>query len=174
MARAQSDGLAVCHATGAGGYTQIAVDAAGLAEHATHAEDIVPAPEGGCPAGVEPEQTAAPLPTLTATPVPTETSGPGDAVPTPSASPAATATPVEIVEDPAPTATPAPGATAAPGSPPGLSATAPAFGTVTAPLARTGAETGLVGVTGLALLLCGAGLRLRLRGNAPGGPVFGP
>ena len=41
--------IAICHATAAGIYVSIVVDREGLNGHGDHAEDLIPAPAGGCP-----------------------------------------------------------------------------------------------------------------------------
>ena len=41
--------IAICHATAAGIYVSIVVDRDGLNGHGDHAEDLIPAPAGGCP-----------------------------------------------------------------------------------------------------------------------------
>jgi hypothetical protein len=41
--------IAICHATAAGIYVSIVVDRDGLNGHGDHAEDLIPAPVGGCP-----------------------------------------------------------------------------------------------------------------------------
>ena len=86
---------------------------------------------------------------------------------------------------PAPSATPppiqetAPGVTSEPEPEPGAEAPEADASPATPPVAdgselpRTGAEPAVVGLLGMSLLLCGAGLRLRLRpaGRAHGEPL---
>lgn len=43
-----SSRINICHATGNGGFVEIAVDSNGLNGHGDHTDDIIPAPEGGC------------------------------------------------------------------------------------------------------------------------------
>src|SRR5205085_2202997 len=52
----------ICHATGdpAAPYQQLALQPADTLEHLTHADDLVPAPEGGCPAQAVAEPTPDP------------------------------------------------------------------------------------------------------------------
>jgi hypothetical protein len=47
------DKITICHATGSESnpYVEITVDVNGLNGHGDHPNDIIPAPEGGCPEG---------------------------------------------------------------------------------------------------------------------------
>jgi hypothetical protein len=49
----------ICHATsyGAAPYNEISVSVNGLNGHGTHAGDLIPVPEGGCPTGTDPVAT---------------------------------------------------------------------------------------------------------------------
>jgi hypothetical protein len=47
---APSTDVTLCHAVD-GGYVEVTVRRTGLAEHRRHRGDLIPAPEGGCPAG---------------------------------------------------------------------------------------------------------------------------
>ena len=50
--------VTICHATGSGSFNEITVNVnATEGGHGNHADDIIPAPEGGCPAGSEDDDT---------------------------------------------------------------------------------------------------------------------
>lgn len=74
--------LTICHATGSATnpYTEIMIDFNGLSGHGKHENDVVPAPEGGCPSvTVTPPfsgtTTVTPTPTVTGTSTVTTTPG---------------------------------------------------------------------------------------------------
>ena len=58
--------ITICHATAAGFYVEITVDRSGLNGHGDHEGDIIPAPAGGCPTGVQ--RQAAPTTTTSLAP----------------------------------------------------------------------------------------------------------
>lgn len=62
-----SNRINICHATGNGKYVEIAVDSNGLNGHGDHADDIIPAPTGGC-STVEAATTTSTSTTTTTTP----------------------------------------------------------------------------------------------------------
>ena len=45
--------ITICHATSAGFFVEITVDRSGLNGHGGHDDDMIPAPTGGCPTGVQ-------------------------------------------------------------------------------------------------------------------------
>lgn len=180
-ARAQT--VDICHATGSPNnpYQQISVSGQQLDIHSGHDDDIIPAPDGGCPAQ---------LPTAT----PTATPAPGAASPAPPSgqlNPSPEATPIygvprpdgieevplaplsdddeliprERVDD-RPRGDEAPSG-AAEGEPVPVSATFPQTvrGTTAGSLANTGGEPFALALLGLSLLLSGLGVRLRLDGR---------
>ncbi len=61
--------ITICHATGNGGYVEITISENGLHGHGGHADDIIPAPAGGCPSA-SPAAPAPPASTLSAPPEP--------------------------------------------------------------------------------------------------------
>lgn len=66
--------LTICHATGSTSnpYNEIRIDFNGLNGHGKHPDDLIPAPESGCPSMLE-TPTVTQTPTITATPTITET-----------------------------------------------------------------------------------------------------
>ena len=62
-----SNRINICHAAGNGKFVEIAVDTNGLNGHDQHADDIIPAPEGGC-ASIESVSTTSTSTTSTTTP----------------------------------------------------------------------------------------------------------
>jgi hypothetical protein len=147
--------VAICHATGdpAAPFSLIEIATDDLGAHLEHEEDIVPAPDAGCPVAAQATPTPAyGLPTVTATPVPLEDDGVQESDIVPPDSPAP--------RPPRDVAAPTSG-TAEP-----LAASAPAIAIASAPLPATGAEVWLTGLFGLSFLVAGAGLRLLSRRSA--------
>ena len=54
--------IAICHATAAGIYVSLVVDRDGLNGHGDHAEDLIPAPAGGCPTRVSAQSAPSTVP----------------------------------------------------------------------------------------------------------------
>ena len=155
--------ITICHATGSATnpFVTITVSQNGLHGHNGHANDIIPAPAGGCPTGENPPPPAPPGP-------------PAPPAPTPPAPPAALAPPA------APAATPPAAAPAAtpPAAPPTVVAgeaavpavvVVPARATVVrgSSLPFTGAPAALPVLLGLLFLLAGTALHAmpRLKGR---------
>lgn len=61
--------ITICHATGSttNPYNEITIDFNGLRGHSKHQDDIIPAPESGCPSVTATPATIAATPTMTAT-----------------------------------------------------------------------------------------------------------
>lgn len=155
----------ICHFTGSG-YQELLVDDVELVDHLAHDEDIYPVPEGGCPrsAAATPVPTAAPTQTPgygLPTPQPTQDfpiEGPDGEIPPPDDLPPLRPNPRGDGEESAPQTA---------GSAPDFAQSAPALASARPihadGLANTGSEVWLIALAGLGLLLCGSGLRLRLR-----------
>ncbi len=76
--------ITICHATGSATnpFEEITIDFNGLHGHSNHKDDIIPAPESGCPSVTGTPGTITITPTLTGTPTMTTTPGtttPGNA-----------------------------------------------------------------------------------------------
>jgi hypothetical protein len=137
--------VTICHATGQASnpYVELTIRRSRLPEHRRHANDIIPAPAGGCPAQSAEDDSGAPAPPRkrprpapTATPAPASTPAPATAVAPAAATPAA-----------APEAPRAVYAASIPGLP------------------HTGADLALMAMFGIGLMSMGAGLRLLTDGN---------
>jgi hypothetical protein len=144
---ASAQATVICHATGdpASPYQQLELQAADTIEHLTHGDDLIPAPEGGCPAQVAPDPTPDPY----ALP---------DTVPTAVPSPARPRR--RPARRPRPRRT-APQSAVLPAVSQGNLGTTGTVQGDTLPL--TGQEVPAVALMGLGFLFAGAGLRLRLR-----------
>jgi hypothetical protein len=142
-----ADEVTICHATGdrSRPYVELTVLRNRVNEHRRHRGDIIPAPEGGCPARAQqpdddddevppPQKTPKPAPQKTPEPLLPEPDGGGGSRPEAETAPA-----------PVPTPTPAP---------------APAAAEAVTGLADTGNRSGLAILFGLGLMSSGAGLRL--------------
>jgi hypothetical protein len=146
---AAQETVALCHATGdpAAPYVLVRADAEGLAGHLEHPDDIVPAPDAGCP-GPEPQPAETPADDAYALPTATPTRPPRDIVPRPASRPRSR----RVV---------------APANAEPLAATAPSITLASRPLADTGSNPWRTGMLGLGLLLGGGGLRLLLLSRRP-------
>ena len=158
---------AICHATGSPAQPFVAMNLAAddLFDHLDHADDLIPAPAGGCPAVDVPD------PAATDDPEEPQGAGPGstpDVIPTPTAptvtataTATATATPVQAA-DGAPEADDG-GAVLGQGGRDATTRAGAAAALNRLPL--TGSETWLIGLAGFGLLLAGLGLSLQLRAD---------
>ncbi len=180
----------VCQATGDGDYVLVRVLSERLDEYRRNPNNLVPAPAGGCPAGVRSGEGSIPTTAAAPTQAPATTSTPPTAPPrTAPTTTTSRSTPSKAAPRRTPRDTP-PSGTAQPEQPAGTSttrsATPPPSGAVLGSAAsggsgrrtktytgrlpanlkrlpNTGNETALLLFFGVDLMLLGAGLRLRSR-----------